>query len=75
MRGGGIDVHPDMLAVCVLIDRERKKQEARYKEFATERKALTALRHGLRAQKVTHVVRESTGVYWKPVCCALGGAF
>ncbi len=30
----GIDVHKDMLAVCVLIYREGKKPEARYKEFA-----------------------------------------
>ncbi len=84
-RACGIDVHKDMLAkqapagrpetmlaVCVLVYREGGKEpEARYKEFATHQKALTALRHWLSAQKVTPVVMESTGVYWKPVWYAL----
>ena len=71
----GIDVHKGTLAVCVLIYREGKKPEARYKEFGTHQKALTALRNWLSAQKVTHVAMESTGVYWKPVWYALEGEF
>ncbi len=67
----GIDVHKDMRAVCVLVYREGKEPEARYKEFATHQKALTALGNWLSAQKVTQVVMESTGVYWKPVWYAL----
>jgi transposase len=58
----GIDVHKDMRAVCVLVYREGKEPEARYKEFATHQKALTALGNWLSAQKVTQVVMESTGV-------------
>jgi transposase len=74
-RACGIDVHKDMLAVCVLIYREGKEPEARYKEFVTHQKALTALGNWLSAQKVTHVAMESTGVYWKPVWYALEGGF
>jgi transposase len=71
----GIDVHKDMLAVSVLIYREGAKVESRYKEFATHQKALAMLRNWLRAQKVTQVAMESTGVYWKPVWYALEGQF
>jgi transposase len=75
-RACGIDVHKDMLAVCVLVYREGAKEpEARYKEFATHQKALTALGNWLNSQKVTHVAMESTGVYWKPVWYALEGHF
>jgi transposase len=74
-RGCGIDVHKDMLAVCVLVYREGQEAEARYKEFATHQKALSALSNWLSAQKVTHVAMESTGVYWKPVWYALEGHF
>jgi hypothetical protein len=42
-RACGIDVHKDMLAVCVLVYRDGKEPEARYKEFASHQKALTAL--------------------------------
>ena len=42
-RGCGIDVHNDMLAVCVLIYREGQKPEARYKEFATHQKGAGGL--------------------------------
>jgi transposase len=38
-------------------------------------KALLNLKMWLLAQKVTHVVMESTGVYWKPVWEALDGHF
>ena len=71
----GIDVHKDMLAVCVLIYGKGKEPEARQKEFATHQKALTNLRHWLSSQKVTQVAMESTGVYWKPVWYALEGHF
>jgi transposase len=74
-RACGIDVHKDTLAVCVLVYREGREVEARYKEFATHQKALTALRNWLSAQKVTHVGMESTGVYWKPVWYALENHF
>jgi transposase len=74
-RACGIDVHKDMLAVCVLVYRDGKEPEARYKEFASHQKALTALGNWLSSQKVTHVVMESTGVYWKPVWYALENDF
>jgi hypothetical protein len=39
----------------------------RLKTFAADLEELQRLRFWLFAQKVTHVAKESTGVYWKPV--------
>jgi transposase len=64
-----------MRAVTVLIYRDGKEPESRYKEFATHQKALTNLRNWLSSQKVTHVAMESTGVYGKPVYYALENHF
>ena len=49
--------------------------EVRKKEFATYFKALLNLKMWLLAKKVTHVVMESTGVYWKAVWQALESNF
>jgi transposase len=65
-RACGIDVYKDMLAVTVLIYRDGKEIDCRYKEFATHQKALTDLRNWLSSQQVTDVAMESTGFYWKP---------
>lgn len=47
----------------------------RKKEFATHRKALGYLSSWRHTLQVTHVARESTSVYWKPVWQALEGKF
>lgn len=70
-RCSGIDVHKDSVTVCVLVYSGSGEPEVRKKEFATHFKALLNLKMWLLAQKVTHVVMESTGVYWKPVWQAL----
>ena len=69
----GIDVHKDSLTACVLVYSGSGEPEVRKKEFATYYKALLNLKMWLLAQKVTHVVLESTGVYWKPVWDTLQG--
>ena len=71
----GIDVHKDSVTACVLVYAEGNEPEVRKKEFPTHFRALGNLRFWLFAQKVTHVVMESTGVYWKPVWQALEGHF
>jgi len=71
----GIDVHKDSVTACVLVYTQGKEPEVRKKEFPAHFKSLGNLRSWLRAQKVTHVAMESTGVYWKPVWQALEGHF
>jgi transposase len=71
----GIDVHKDSVTACVLVYSQLPQPEVRKKEFATHFKALLNLKLWLLAQKVTHVVMESTGVYWKAVWQALEGKF
>lgn len=66
-RGCGIDVHKKMLVAT--ISGEGLRTETR--EFGTVTRSLTELKDWLLENRVTHVVMESTGVYWKPVYHAL----
>lgn len=70
----GLDVHKRFLTACVLIQEAGKP--ARYrKRFQTVLRELQELKKWLQQQGVTHVVMESTGVYWKPVWNVLEGDF
>ena len=63
----GLDVHQKTLSAWVLVTRpDGSVQEAR-RRFKTTTNELRALAVWLVALGVTHVVLESTGVYWKPV--------
>ena len=62
-RGCGLDVHKK--TVVATIDGEGLKKETR--EFSTITRSLTELKEWLLNKGITHVVMESTGVYWKPV--------
>jgi transposase len=62
-RGCGLDVHKQ--TVVATIDGVDLKRETR--EFRTTTSSLKELKEWLEQAKVTHVVMESTGVYWKPV--------
>lgn len=62
-RGCGIDVHKKMLVAT--ISGEGIRTETR--EYGTVTRSLTELKDWLLENGVTHVVMESTGVYWKPV--------
>lgn len=62
-RGCGLDVHKKV--VVATIDGEGLKKQTR--EFGTVTSSLKELRDWLLEHKVTHVVMESTGVFWKPV--------
>lgn len=62
----GLDVHQKTVVACARIaskDSVRREQRT----FGTTTRDLLALGDWLAAQGCTHVVMESTGVYWKPV--------
>ena len=62
-HGCGLDVHKKV--VVATIDGEGIKKQTR--EFGTVTSSLKELRDWLLEYGVTHVVMESTGVFWKPV--------
>ena len=73
-RSAGLDVHKDMVAVCVRI--AEGQEVKRYpRRFGTSTRELFRLRDWLSSHGVTHVAMESTGVYWKPVWHILEEAF
>jgi transposase len=62
-RGSGLDVHKK--TVVATIDGEGLKKQTR--EYGTVTSSLKELRDWLLENGITHVVMESTGVFWKPV--------
>jgi transposase len=66
-RCAGIDVGKKFLAVCVMTGPANGEAQAEVRKFGTVRHELEALRRWLQSEGCTHVVMESTGVYWKPV--------
>jgi transposase len=66
-RGAGLDVHRDSVAVCVRGPGAGGDRVQHIRTFGTTTADLLGLRDWLEAHGVTHVVMESTGVYWKPV--------
>ena len=70
----GLDVHQATVVACVRrATRKTVRRETR--EFGTSTPELLALADWLRTHEVTHVLMESTGVYWKPVWHVLAGHF
>jgi len=65
-RCAGLDVHKDTVVACVRIQGEGSARRVT-KTFRTVTTDLLALADFLGEHDVTHVVMESTGVYWKPV--------
>lgn len=72
-RCAGLDVHKKLIVVCVLLGTGRQTQTL-LRKFGTFPDDLLALRAWLVESGVTHVLMESTGVYWMPVYDALEGA-
>lgn len=73
-RCAGIDVHKDMVAVCVRVPGAEGERRVELAEFSTFTEDLLALRDWLVAHGVTRVGMEATGVYWKPVFWVLEDA-
>jgi transposase len=62
-RGCGLDVHEK--TVVATVDGQGLQRETRTYDTFTE--SLIELRKWLKAQGVSHIAMESTGVYWKPI--------
>ncbi len=62
----GLDVHKETVAACLrlVIDGKVVKE---VRTFATTTASLIALSEWLTQNKCTHIAKEATGVYWKPV--------
>jgi transposase len=73
-RCAGLDVHKETVVACV---RSSTGGRAKYetKTFDTKTRGLIELFDWLQSHDCTHVVMESTGVYWKPVWHVLDGGF
>jgi transposase len=61
--GCGIDVHQQRITATV----RRSDQDFETREFDTFTSSLTELREWCKAEGVTHIAMESTGIYWIPV--------
>lgn len=72
-RCAGLDVHKKVIFVCAVIGTGRGCQKFTAK-FGTFPHELVQLRQWLVERGVTHVLMESTGVYWMPIYDALEGA-
>ena len=72
-RCAGLDVHQATVVACVR-RATRKVVRRETREFGTCTRDLLALGDWLRTHEVTHVVMESTGVYWKGHEAHLTGA-
>jgi transposase len=66
-RPAALDVHKAQVTACVRVPGESGVREPHLAEFQTTVRGLLALRDWLVAHRVSQVVMEATGVYWKPV--------
>jgi transposase len=75
-RCAGLDVHKQSISACVMISGPGEEPASVEKRtFGTYTSELGELQHWLKGCGVTHVVMESTGVYWLPVWGLLEGTF
>ena len=66
-RPAALDVHKATVTACVRVPDEQGVREPHLTEFQTTVRGLLALRDWLAAHRVSQVVMEATGVYWKAV--------
>jgi transposase len=70
-KGFGIDVHKEMIMVCV----QGKGIKKEIKEFSTFTEDLEKCKNWLKSLELEYGAMESTGVYWKPIFNILGEDF
>jgi transposase len=70
----GLDVHKKVVVACARVA-TAGRTEKKVERFGTTTAELLRLSEWLTGFEVTHVVMESTGVYWKPVWHVLEGEF
>jgi transposase len=63
----GWDVHKKSISACLLSPDEKGGTRQEIRRSGTMTRNLLELSDWLAAHPVTHLARESTGVYWKPV--------
>ncbi len=68
----GMDVHKEMVVVCVLPPDGQEGKPVK-KVYGTFRNELSRMRGWLKQLKVTEIAMESTGVYWRPIWNVLEG--
>jgi transposase len=61
--GCGLDVHQNLITATIM----KSNDALETREYDAYTSSLKSLRDWCKAEKVTHVAMESTGVYWKPV--------
>jgi hypothetical protein len=66
-RVAGLDVHKDTVIAAVRVPGPRGGRQQTIRQFRSYTRDLGELRDWLRAERVTLVVMEATGVYWRPV--------
>jgi transposase len=69
--GCGIDVHRDTAVATI----RHSDKDFETRSFETFTESLISLRDWAKAEGVTHIAMESTGIYWKPVFNVLGEDF
>ena len=75
-RCAGLDVHKRSISACVLMFVPGEEQpEIQKRTFGTFTAELVELKDWLQSCGVTHVVMESTGVYWIPLWSHLEDRF
>jgi len=74
-RPAALDVHKAQVTACVRVPGPDGSRESEIVEFSTMVGGLLTLRDWLKAQGVTTVAMEATGVYWKPVWAVLEDEF
>jgi transposase len=72
-RCAGLDVHKSVIYICVLIGQGRSFVKHKFK-FGTFHHNLLEMKRKLLELGVTHVLMESTGVYWMPIYDVLEGS-
>ncbi len=70
-RCAGLDVGKEEIVACVRGPGERGRRRHEIRTFSTFTSQLEALGDWLAAERVTEVVMEATGSYWKAPWCAL----
>lgn len=63
----GLDVHKKTVVACIMVTLATGEVQKQVRTFSTMTVDLLTLADWLKAFQVTHLVMESTGVFWKPV--------
>jgi transposase len=63
----GLDVHKNTVDCAVRRTESEGRVDVQVRRFGTMTDDLSEMVEWLKAQKVTHVALESTGVFWKPI--------